>query len=90
MSSQGEFLDNTLINSILFGLDQLAKSEHKFADYNKLAAAPDAKPHSLARLGQLPGAYRLGRRGRWMISHAAADKLRRVPKDSGGEGREQA
>ena len=53
MSSQGEFLDNTLINSILFGLDQLAKTDHKFADYNKLATAPDAKAHSLARLGQL-------------------------------------
>ena len=53
MSSQGEFLDNTLINSILFGLDQLAKTDHKFSDYNKLATAPDAKPHSLARLGQL-------------------------------------
>ena len=53
MSSQGEFLDNTLINSILFGLDQLAKTDHRFADYNKLATVPDAKPHSLARLGQL-------------------------------------
>jgi hypothetical protein len=53
MSSQGEFLGNTLINSILFELDQLAKSDRKFADYNKLATAPDAKAHSLARLGQL-------------------------------------
>jgi hypothetical protein len=53
MSSQGEFLGNTLINSILFELDQLAKTDHKFADYNKLATAPDAKAHSLARLGQI-------------------------------------
>ncbi len=31
----------------------------------------------LARIGRLPGVYRLGRR--WMISREAADKLRCVP-----------
>ena len=31
----------------------------------------------LARKDQLPGVYQIGRR--WMISRAAADKLRRVP-----------
>jgi hypothetical protein len=51
--SRGEFLDNTLISSILYQLDQLAKSEQKFADYGKLAAAPDAGAQSLARLGQI-------------------------------------
>ena len=53
MESRGEFLANTLIASILFEVDQLAKSERKFANYNKLATAPDAKAHALARLGQL-------------------------------------
>ena len=37
----------------------------------------------LARLGRLPGVYRLG--GRWMISRAAAERLRRVP-PARGEG----
>ncbi len=36
----------------------------------------------LARMGQLPGIYRIG--ARWMISKAAAEKLRRVPKDAPG------
>jgi hypothetical protein len=53
MSSQGEFLGNTLISSILYQLDQLAKAEQKFADYNKLATAADAGAQSLARLGQI-------------------------------------
>jgi hypothetical protein len=55
MGSQGEFLGNTLISTILYELDQLAKSEHKFADYNKLADAPDAGAHALAQLGQIAG-----------------------------------
>lgn len=33
----------------------------------------------LARTGNLPGVYRLGRR--WMITRAAADKLRHVPSE---------
>ena len=53
MSSRGEFLDNTLITSILYQLDQLAKADHRFADYGKLAAAPDAQEHALAQLGQI-------------------------------------
>ena len=31
----------------------------------------------LARAGNIPGIYRIGRR--WMISRPAADKLRKVP-----------
>jgi hypothetical protein len=53
MSSRGEFLDNTLIGSILYELDQLAKSEQHFAAYGKLAAAPGAKDHALAQLDQI-------------------------------------
>jgi hypothetical protein len=53
MGSRGEFLDNTLISSILYQFDQLAKSDRKFADYGKLAATPDAGPHALAQLGQI-------------------------------------
>ena len=53
MGSLGEFLGNTLISSILYELDQLARSEQKFADYNKLAAAPDAKAQALAQLGRI-------------------------------------
>jgi hypothetical protein len=51
MSSQGEFIGNTLISSILYELDVLNKAGHKFAEYTKLAAAPDAGAQSLARLG---------------------------------------
>ena len=51
--SRGEFLDNTLISSILYQLDELAKSEQRFADYGKLAAAPDAGPNALAQLGEI-------------------------------------
>ncbi len=41
----------------------------------------------LARCGRLPGAYKLG--GRWAISRAAADALRRVPRrEREGDGRE--
>jgi hypothetical protein len=53
MGSLGEFLGNTLISSILYELDQLAKSEHRFADYGELATAPDAKAHALARLAEI-------------------------------------
>jgi hypothetical protein len=53
MDSRGEFLDNTLIASILYELDQLEKSGHQFAAYGKLAAAPDAKAHALDQLGQV-------------------------------------
>jgi len=35
----------------------------------------------LARMGQLPGVYQIGRR--WMMSQAAADRLRCVPKETG-------
>jgi hypothetical protein len=55
MGSQGEFIGNTLISSILYELDALAKAEHKFAEYGKLAAAPDAGAHALAQLGQIAG-----------------------------------
>ncbi len=53
MSRRSEFLDNTLIGSIQFELDQLVHSERKFADYSKLAVAPGAKDSALVRLGQL-------------------------------------
>jgi hypothetical protein len=53
MTSRGEFLDNTLIGSILYQIDQLAKSDRRFADYGKLAAAPGAEEHALAQLGQI-------------------------------------
>ncbi len=56
MSSRGEFLDNTLIASILYELDQLSKSGHRFAAYGKLAAAPDAKAQAIGRLGQIADA----------------------------------
>jgi hypothetical protein len=53
MSSRGEFLDNTLIASILYELDQLAKADHHFAPYGKLAAAPGAEAQALVQLGQI-------------------------------------
>ena len=53
MGRSGEFLDNTLIGSIQFELDQLIRSDRKFADYTKLATAPGAKDQALARLGEL-------------------------------------
>ena len=53
MSSQGEFLGNTLIASILYYLEQLAKSEYRFKDYSKLAEAPDAEATALVQLGQI-------------------------------------
>ena len=53
MSPHPEFLGNTLIGSILYELDQLMKSEWQFADYSKLAVAPDAKDHALDKLGQI-------------------------------------
>lgn len=53
MTERREYLGNTLINSILFELDELAKAEWKFADYNKLAVAPAAKEQALAQLGQI-------------------------------------
>ena len=53
MSTRGEFLDNTLIGSILYQLDQLAKADYRFAEYGKLATAPDAGGHALAQLGQI-------------------------------------
>jgi hypothetical protein len=52
-TNRGEFLDNTLIGSILYALDQLANADHKFAPYGKLATAPDAGAHALAQLGQI-------------------------------------
>jgi hypothetical protein len=53
MTSQGEFLGNALISSILYQLDQLAKSDRHFADYTKLADAPDAGKSALAELGRV-------------------------------------
>lgn len=53
MTERRDYLGNTLINSILFELDELAKAEWKFADYNKLAVAPGAREQALAQLGQI-------------------------------------
>ena len=53
MTQRTEFIGNTLIASILFELDQLAKAEYHFADYSKLAVAADAKAHGLAQLAQI-------------------------------------
>jgi len=49
----------------------------------ELARVVGMHPETLrckARMGHLPGAYRIG--GRWRISRAAADRLRRVPKEA--------
>lgn len=53
MTTHPEFLGNTLINSILYKIDQLAKSEHRFKDYNKLADAPGALDAAYADLGRI-------------------------------------
>jgi hypothetical protein len=53
MSSEGEFLGNRLINSILYQLEQMAKAERKFADYTALASAPDAMADALAKLARI-------------------------------------
>jgi hypothetical protein len=53
MTSEGEFLGNVLINSILYQLDQLARAETKFKDYSQLATAPDAKASALGKLSQI-------------------------------------
>ena len=55
----------------------------------ELAALTGRHPETLrrlARLGRVPGAYRLG--GRWAISQGAADALRCVPRpERAGDGR---
>ncbi len=53
MNTRGQFLDNTLIGSILYELDQLAQAGQRFAEYSKLATAPNAKADALAKLGQI-------------------------------------
>jgi len=53
LSSRGDFLENTLIGSIQFALEQRAETDAKFADFTELASAPDATDKSLARLRQL-------------------------------------
>jgi hypothetical protein len=52
MSARGEFLENLLVNALLYKLDELAKEDRKFADYNKLAAAAGAKEQALGRLAE--------------------------------------
>jgi len=56
MNRSEEFLGNTLISSIQYGVEQLAQADHKFADYSKLATTPDAGKQALARLGQIADA----------------------------------
>lgn len=53
MTTHREFVGNTLIASILYELDELAKSDWRFKDYSKLADAPDAGSKALAQLGQI-------------------------------------
>ncbi|MEA3338275.1 MAG: hypothetical protein U9R25_20490 [Chloroflexota bacterium] len=53
LESQGDYLDNTLISSIQYTLEQRASTGGTFADYTKLATAPDAMETSLAKLRQL-------------------------------------
>ncbi len=53
MAARREFVGNALIASVLFEIDELAKSEWRFADYSKLADAPDAGAKALAQLGQI-------------------------------------
>lgn len=53
LSSRGNYLDNTLIASIQYELEQLAASEQQFANFTDLASVPGAKDSSLAKLRQL-------------------------------------
>lgn len=53
MTTHREFVGNSLIASILFEIDELAKTDWKFADYNKLADASGAGADALAKLGQI-------------------------------------
>ena len=46
-------LDNTLINSVQFALDERAKTGQPFPDYVKVATAPDAGPQALEALRQV-------------------------------------
>ena len=89
VTSRGEFLDNVLINSVLYELDQLAKAEYRFADYGKLAAAPGAGAQALAQLGQI--ADLLDRKStpaeaagykRWVLN--AATSASQAAKEGGG------
>lgn len=53
MSARGEFLDNVLVNALLYKLDELAKEDRKFADYSKLATVAGAKEQALGRLAEI-------------------------------------
>jgi hypothetical protein len=53
MAVRPDYLGNTLITSIQYEIDRLAKADWRFASYSKLAEAPDAKAQSLARLAEL-------------------------------------
>ena len=46
-------LDNTLIGSVQFALDERARSGQPFPDYVKVATAPDAGPQALETLHQV-------------------------------------
>ena len=46
-------LDNTLIGSVQFALDERAKTGQPFPDYVKAATAPDAGPQALETLRQV-------------------------------------
>jgi hypothetical protein len=53
LNSKGDYLDNTLIGSIQYELQQRSAHEERFASFADLASAPGAKEDALAKLGQL-------------------------------------
>lgn len=56
LESQPRYVDNTLVTSVLVGLQADLESEHVFPDYRRLASAPGAGPEALIvleRVGQL-------------------------------------
>jgi hypothetical protein len=53
LSSKGDYLDNTLIGSIQYELQQRSANEEHFANFVDLASVPGAKEDALAKLRQL-------------------------------------
>lgn len=50
IESRGEFLDNPLIGSVLFELEQRAASESRFANFVEIATAPGAHAQAMETL----------------------------------------
>lgn len=53
MESRKDYLDNTLIQSIQYALEERAASGASFPDYVAVASAPGAKEHALGTLRQV-------------------------------------